>query len=693
MTAARYISATLLISGAMVSCSRDATPERAPAARTAPGGQAAPTPSQAPPAPAVAFAAAVSAPAKPNLVLITMEATRPDHLGCYENALAKTPVLDGLAREGVLFTKAIAVAPLTLPAHASIFTGLYPPRHGVRDDTSAPLRASETTLAEHLKAQGYATAAAIGAHRLGANSGFDQGFDSYTEPKGPTRNAAFVVDDAIAAINRMKGGPFLLWVQLDDPRAPYAPPPGFRAGFEARPYDGEIAWMDSQLKRLVDHLRSQGLIDTTLIVATADHGESLGEHGEETHGVFVYDCTLKVPLIVRYPPRLTAGGKFTGVVSGVDLAPTLLGLMRLPPMPMAQGEDCEPRLAGGTAPERDAVYAESLFGARAYGWAPLYALRSSKEKFVDAPEPELYNVLRDPPETINLASDDPKAVTEMWRPSVVEALRAIGGDSAAVEGGEAGRTAPRDPKRLIAASNLFLRAQAAVEEGRPGQAAPLLQQVLARDPGNPAAKSLLAALRAEPQSAGAAPNTFAAQWNRGNALYVHGKLDEAEKAFREALTINPQSAETHYALGNVLAAKGDVGGAEAELRAAVAADPKMAEGWNKLGIVLQKADRRDEALAAYTSALTASPDDADALFNRAKLELLDDKLPEARRDVDRLLAVHKDYAAGSFLEAHVCAAEGNTAGAKEALTKFLALPQADPRMKAAATDMLQKLGG
>jgi tetratricopeptide (TPR) repeat protein len=200
----------------------------------------------------------------------------------------------------------------------------------------------------------------------------------------------------------------------------------------------------------------------------------------------------------------------------------------------------------------------------------------------------------------------------------------------------------------------------AVDEGRSSQAVPLLQQALTTDPGNAAAKTLLAALRVDPSgSSGVATNSFASQWSLGNALYERGKLDEAEKAYRAALEL----------------------------------DPRNADGWNKLGIVLQKESRRPEARAAYTRALDASPDHADALFNRAKLELLENELPDARRDVDRLLATHKDYAAASFLEAHVCVAEGNTAGAKAALAKFVALPNADARMKTVATDMLQKLGG
>jgi tetratricopeptide (TPR) repeat protein len=251
----------------------------------------------------------------------------------------------------------------------------------------------------------------------------------------------------------------------------------------------------------------------------------------------------------------------------------------------------------------------------------------------------------------------------------------------------------RDPKTAVAASNLIMRAQLAVEHGQADKAAPLLAQALAKDPGNPAAKALLAALRGEPPAAtGAAANTFAGQRNLGNAYYAQGKLPDAAKAFRAALTLEPQSAETHYALGNVLADQGDLAGAEVELRAAVAVEPAMADGWNQLGIVLDKTRRRPEALVAFTRALEVSPDHADALFNRAKLELLQSQLADARRDLDRLLRAHDDYAAARYLEAHLCMAEKNPAGAKQALSTLLATPKIDPRMKASAEEMLRKIG-
>jgi arylsulfatase A-like enzyme/Tfp pilus assembly protein PilF len=626
---------------------------------------------------------ATTIPDKPSLVLITMEATRADHLGCYENPQAQTPALDRLASEGARFTKAIAVAPLTLPSTASMLTGLYPPKHRLRGSTGYFF--ANTTFAEHLKRQGYTTAASVGARILAGELGFGRGFDTYAESRSAPRSAAAVIDDAIQAIDRLKERPFFLWIQLDDPRAPYRPPSDYGTRFPNRPYDGEIAWTDAQLQRFFEHLNTSGLRDRTLVVATADHGESLGEHGEDTHGLLLYDSTLKVPLIMRYPPVIPAKTKFDGLVSGVDLAPTLLALMGLPALPAAQGESCAARLLGQSLPEREAVYSESMLGAEIYGWVPLHALRSPDEKFIDAPEPELYNMKRDPSEIINLAATDRAMVASVWRPSMDEAFQAIGVVSPETTAGRIPAKKKRNLNGLVAAHNLYVSAEQALEEGRSDLAQPLLQQALAKDPGNPAVVAVLGALRSGlSPSASAAAGTFSGQLDLGNALEAKGNLPEAAKAFRAALAMQPNSAEAHYALGNVLAQQKDAIGAAAQLRAAVTADPKMVEGWNKLGIVLDKSNRRPEALAAFTNALEASPDHADALFNRAKIELLENQVTEARRDLDRLLTAHADYPAAKFLEAHICIAEKNTAGAKEALSDFLALPNTDARMKAAA---------
>jgi arylsulfatase A-like enzyme/Flp pilus assembly protein TadD len=711
---------------------------------------------------------------RPNLVLITMDTTRADHLGCYGDARAETPNLDALAREGATCDQAIAVAPLTLPSHVSVLTGLYPPRSGVRDNTDFRLPDDETTLAEHLKAQGYACSASVGTFILAGELGLSQGFDRYDEPKRSPRvatgdaasvrleqivdrPATDVVNDAIESIDRMKDRPFFLWVHVYDPHEPYAPPPSFRARFAGRLYDGEIASMDAELGRLFDHLRALGLIDRTVIAATADHGESLGEHGEATHGLLIYDSTIRVPLIVRDPAKIHGGTRYAGLNSGVDLAPTLLDLMGLPPMPDAQGRSFAAGLTGGNVAEREPVYAESLYGERAYGWAPLHGLRSSGVKYIDAPERELYDLARDPGELMNIASQLAAAATT-WSERLGVAEQAMGpADPTAAASmtdeqrarvaslGYASAGAPRagrkdrpDPKSLVAVNDLFLEAQQEVGAGHSDLAAGLLERALAKDPGNPAVSSLLGAIRYSKDdrstglaqlraAAAASPSSFEIQWNLGNALFLERRFDEAAKAFRAAIGLRPNSSETHYALGNVLTADGDdrgaitqyddaiklglrtppvlaalgaarfrtgdAAGAEASLRAAVEADPKLADGWNQLGILLDKTGRRAEGLAAFSHALETQPDHADALFNRAKLELLGKDLPAARRDLDRLLAAHPSYAAGGFLDAHLCVAEGNTAGAKAALTRFLAMKGTDPRMREAAQGMLGTLGG
>jgi choline-sulfatase len=664
----------------------------------------------------------------------------------------------------------VAVAPLTLPSHASILTGVYPPRLGVRDNADYRLGDAETTLAEHLKAQGYSTAASVGSIILSGDLGLRQGFDRYDEPKRAPRDeagagsvrfeeiverpASAVVDDAIESVRRMKERPFFLWVHLYDPHAPYAPPPAFRARFAGHLYDGEIASADSELGRLLTQLRSWGLFERTVIAATADHGESLGEHGEDTHGLLIYDSTIKVPLVVRYPAKIRGGTRYAGLTSGVDLAPTLLELMGLPPMKTAQGRSVAAGLAGGKIVEREPAYSESIYGERAYGWAPLRSLRSAREKYIDAPERELYDLGSDPGEKQNLASQLASKAAS-WADHLAAAEKAMGpadpGASDAmsaeqrerlkslgyVSGGAPGlaRKDRPDPKKLVAVSNLFLQAQEEISRRHPDAAARLLEQVLAKDPGNPAAASLLGSIKYSRNeraagltqlraAAAASPSSFECQWNLGNALFLERLYDEAAVAYRAAAGIRPESAEAHQALATVLAAKrdapgaireyneaikrglrtprllaalgatqleaGDAAGAEASVRAAVEADPKFADGWTQLGTLLDKGNRRGEAIAAFTRALEAQPDQPDALFNRGKLELLGKDLPAARKDVNRLLAAHPEYAAGQFLNAHVCIAEGNRPAAKEALTRFLAMPATDPRMRAAATEMLGK---
>ena len=709
---------------------------------------------------------------RPNLLLITMDTTRADHLGAYGDSNAATPNLDRLASEGALADHAIAVAPVTLPAHVSILTGLYPPRHGVRDNADFRLPESETTLAEHLKAQGYGTAAVVGAFVLAGELGLSQGFDRYDDPK-PTasatsvgaairyrplveRRAGDVTDAALTALDRLAGKPFFLWVHYYDPHAEYEPPVPWSERFASRLYDGEIAYMDSEIGRLLDMLRSRGILDTTLVLAIADHGESLGEHGEETHGLFVYDATVSVPLLARFPERVPAGTRYEGLVSQVDLVPTALDLMGLPPLRGVQGHSVADGLSGKGRAEREPVYAEAIYPDRIYGWAPLLSLRSLDRKFIEAPEPELYDLADDPPETRNLAASRPEEAAD-WKRRLLAAVQGFGGPDPSAEAaataeqkavleslgyltpthGGAGRTTKPDPKRLAAVHNTILRAKSLVASGKREEVEGLLREALRADPENPAARALLgtveftsgrtatgiASLEA---SARAAPAVYETQWNLANALHLAGRHADAERAYLAAIALQPGSGEAYFGLGNVhmamkrpadaiaayrgameaglrtpqveaalgaaLSESGDTAGAEQALRRAVEGDPTQADVWNKLGILAEKAGHRDEALTLYERAVAARSDHADGLFNRGRIRLMTGNREGARADAVTLVAKHPGYAAGWLLDANVRMADGDREGARASLRKLLAVPGVDPKLAGTAEGLLKRLG-
>ena len=351
-------------------------------------------------------------PGPQNIVLVTLDTTRADRLGLYGDASATTPVLDRLAREGVVFDRVESVAPLTLPAHCSLFTGLYPPHHGVRDNGDEPLDARHGVVAERLRARGLRTAAFVGSAVLAANRGLARGFDVYSDGRRPDRKAPHrrpadqVIDDALAWLDTVATQPFFLWVHLYDPHANQTLPDAYRARFAGDPYAGAIAFADAQVGRLLDRLDQR----RTAIVVAGDHGESLGDHGEEEHGIFLYESTLHVPLIIRAPQ--IDPHRVSALISLVDVAPTILDLMHLE-APRLDGRSLLPLLKDrGALPER-VVYAESMY-ARRFGWSPLRVLRDERFKLIDAPRPELYDLDVDPFEAHNLAIE---------RPTVVRAMR------------------------------------------------------------------------------------------------------------------------------------------------------------------------------------------------------------------------------------------------------------------------------
>ena len=354
------------------------------------------------------------APLRPaGIVLITLDATRADRLPPYQGA-GPLPAIERLASEGVVFDRAVAPAPLTLPSHSSLFTGLLPPTHGVRVNGSV-LASGRPLFTDALRTAGYRAAAFVGSIVLEQHRGLGRGFDYYGDLDGGaigdrrTRRAAHeVMDDALAWLDSLQGAPFFLWVHLFDAHAPYALPETIDASPNGNPYDGAIAIMDRQIGRLRAALEAQKIFDRTAVIVTADHGESLGDHGENGHGIFIYESAIRVPLIVRWPglsPRRVAD-----LAQIVDIAPTLLELHGLAVPPM-DGVSLVPLLIGGRSEPRTG-YAESLYPMQ-YGWSALRSVRGGRFKLIDAPRPELYDLDADPGETRNLHDAEPAAARDL----------------------------------------------------------------------------------------------------------------------------------------------------------------------------------------------------------------------------------------------------------------------------------------
>lgn len=347
-------------------------------------------------------------PRRPNVLLVTIDTLRADHVGVYGSSLVQTPTLDSLAVQGVRFANAYSTAPTTAASHTSILTGLYPTRHGVRHNGIFQVRKELETLPEQMQAKGYETAAVVSAFVLAAQFGFNQGFGFYDDAMSrfagvggyAERTADEVTDSALDWLKKKRKKPFFLWVHYYDPHAEYQPPSPYKERYAEHLYAGEVAFVDEQLGRLVEGLRAQKQFDNTLILVTSDHGESLGEHGEVTHSYTLYDATLAVPLIVC-GPQIPAGQTVDGVVSTAGIMPTVLSLLGWSVPIQFDGLDLSRFWKGNAAQETPAVYAETLSTQLVHGWAPLFALHSQHQLYVRAPHAELYDVRQDPHQIAN----------------------------------------------------------------------------------------------------------------------------------------------------------------------------------------------------------------------------------------------------------------------------------------------------
>ena len=582
--------------------------------------------------------------AGPSIVLITIDTARADRMGFLGSKEGLTPNLDALARRSLVFTHAYAHVPLTTPSHATILTGTYPQFNHL-NDLGTPLAKDIPYLPDILHKHGYQTAAFVGSQVLDPKSaavpGFERGFDTYDadfHSRQPgedryhsvERRAMVVVDHASSWIHQHSNSrsPFFVWVHVYDPHDPYDPPAPFKAQYADAPYNGEIAYVDHTLGKLLTGLRTHGLYGQTLIAVAADHGEAFGEHDEKSHGFFLYDETIHVPLLVKLPNERTASARVEASVGLVDIAPALLQAVGIDVPPAMQGESLlnltKTRTGRGPASAAQVVspvpsrsmYSETNYPQRAFGWSALYSLRAGKYLYIDAPERELYDLTEDPKASHNLATTS-KAVANTMAAQLeefrrktsraktaepdlntedLEKLQALGYVSSGLRNaGQETKERGPDPKSKIQIANLLHEALLAMEDDRYNDAVPKLDRVLEEEPSMPLANLEL-----------------------GRAWNSLEKYDKALPWLRKAVDLTPESGRAHFELGMALGETGDWAGAAKHLEAAVKHAPDSDELHFDLATAYEHLARISNATEEFQAALRLNPDHykANLMFGR-----------------------------------------------------------------------------
>ena len=680
------------------------------------------------------------APAPLNILLLTLDTTRADRIGAYGYAAAKTSYFDRLAAEGVRFERAVAQAPITLPSHASLFTARFPFTHGVRNNGNFYLSDQFPTLATALHDRGYRTGAFVSSFILDRRYGLARGFDEYDDRLESARKQVvnFEVErrgdqtalkadawlEQYARENRAVGSqptaehPFFLWLHLYDPHEPYRPPQPFRDLFADRPYDGEIAFTDTILASVMDRLDKLGLLQSTLIAVVGDHGESLGDHGEETHSMFLYEPALRVPLILWRPGRLPAGTVVRPLVRVLDLAPTLLDLIGAPPLAGAEGRSLMPLVNGKALPPAPA-YAETYLPLFYMNWSPLRALEDERWKYIDAPKPELYDLTSDPKETNNLAAREPARAAELAGAltkftgggagpmtgsrvdrETLDKLASLGYVAAAVEpsktpGAAGASDAPRpDPKDVIAVFNRLRAANSAVRDGRFADATVVARSVLAEDPKNAFARIIVASAQLNQGAYQDAIAGYRAYLELvPTSAYAHHwiaicylRLGDRERALAEedaALAIDPNYADARVLRGGVFAALGRFDEAISELTKAVATDPDKPGLRLDLAKVFVDARRFAEAETQYRRALELAPADADVHTGFGVLLAQQQKLEAAVGEFNRALEIDPLHDEARFDLARALEQQGRADAARTEYERVAASERAGPIRTAA----------
>jgi arylsulfatase A-like enzyme/Flp pilus assembly protein TadD len=644
----------------------------------------------------------VSWPDRPDVVLVTLDTLRADAPGFGGNRRVETPVLDRLASQGMVFDEAHAHNVVTLPSHANILTGLYPYQHGLRDNTGFRLPSRVSTLATLLKPKGYATGAFVGAFPLDSRYGLGRGFDVYDDayPRGkpaldflvPERPGTEVIAAALKWWRAHSADRRFLWVHLYDCHAPYRPPAPYSETYRDDPYLGEVASTDATLGPLLTPFLAGKSERPALVVVTADHGEARGDHGESTHGLFAYEATLRVPLVV-WCAGAVAPGRSKEPVRHVDIAPTILAAAGVEKPAGWPGETLFPAAA-----VRRASYFESYSTAFNRGWAPLRGMLEGREKYIDLPIPELYDLERDSAEARNLAADKPEEVRRLAR--LIPAESAIGASAPRGPAGseEVGKlrslgylsggaalkgkyTEADDPKTLVGVDQRLHECVDLYQLGRMPEAIAAARDIVRDHPSMEMGYENLGFLLRQSGDSEAALSVYQKAVDAGvageelrrnyglalcetgqpaeavkllgplagsedpetiNAIGIAfsdaGREKEARDAFARALALDPKNVEAYVNLGIVRLRSGDAAGARDRFRQALAIDPGVPRAWNGLGVALTRLGREREAVDAWSKAVALDPKLYDALFNLGLVAGKYGMRREAREALERFVA-------------------------------------------------------
>ncbi|MGA2072161.1 MAG: sulfatase-like hydrolase/transferase [Terriglobia bacterium] len=627
----------------------------------------------------------------PSVILISIDTLRADHLSSYGYTAVATHNIDALAKGGTLFSEVGSQVPLTFPSHVSLFTSTYPFFNG-NEDNGETLSLNAIPLAALLKSHGYRTAAVVGGFPMDRLFGLNRGFDMYdsrfnqpSNGEAPSGEIKRLGADVVAIANRWLSGNsnsiFFLFIHFYDLHTPYNLPKSYSARFGTG-YDGELRYVDEQVGAFLDFLRQRNLFENSLVVLLADHGESLEDHGEDTHGYFVYQSTIRVPLIVHWPAG-SAGfpAKIDEPVRLIDVAPTILEFAGLPVPPEFQGRSLMELLRpGGSKTPRD-VYSETLYPHMHFGCSALQALRSGRFKYINAPKPELYDLVADPGETRNIYSQrtaialaEKEKLTSlrarlrrqnafpqrMLDPGILARLRSLGyvaGSADDSKSAEAGA----DPKDRIKDFREYVRALSLDDEGRVDEANPVLERLLAHHPDLVEVRGSLA-------------------WNEQQA----GRYDQAARDYQQVIKMDPGDLKAHYNFGVTLFRSGKLDEATREFQAALAISPFFVLADDELGsIALQKKDY-NQARARFEHVLALNPYDYDAHYNLGTLSAFQEQWEAGERHLRAAMSVDP-----SNPEAHDALGELylKKGDLDKANTEFLQSLRLEPKSAAAHYDL------